>query len=74
MSILIEKKKLVKSKKKENDRTTRQSAVKAALKVLENFEHPNICATARSFGVAETTLRRAIKNNGILKRPGPQRF
>lgn len=49
---------------------TRQNAIKNALEALTNPEHPSVCATALKFGVAETTLRRAIKNNDLPKRPG----
>ncbi|CAG8822335.1 20494_t:CDS:1, partial [Cetraspora pellucida] len=59
-----------KTKIKKTDQILHQNAINAALRALNNSENPNICGTARSFGVSETSLRRAVKNNGPLKRPG----
>ena len=52
----------------------RGEAICAALKKLENCpacsKPPSISSLAKDFGLAETTLRRAIKNGGPPNRPG----
>ncbi|CAG8559598.1 7167_t:CDS:2 [Diversispora eburnea] len=40
-----------------------------ALNILANPEHPSVHATARRFNITEATLRRAVKNNSLPKRP-----
>ncbi|CAG8800770.1 13601_t:CDS:1 [Cetraspora pellucida] len=57
------------NKIKKTDQILHQNTINATFRALNNFENPNICETAHSFGVSETTLSHAIKNNGSLKCP-----
>jgi hypothetical protein len=53
----------------------KQNAIKSALKEIKdsqsNPKPPSHRSIAKKYGIPETTLRRAIENDGPLDRPGP---
>ncbi|CAG8734529.1 11856_t:CDS:1, partial [Racocetra fulgida] len=53
----------------------RRNAIREALDELNNyspnFKRPSVNSVAKSFGIAETTLRRAVKNGNPPNRTGP---
>ncbi|CAG8815646.1 910_t:CDS:1, partial [Racocetra fulgida] len=56
------------------DYTTRHNAINNALKAIKTPKNdsktPSTRSIARDYGLSEATLRRAIKNDGPLTRPG----
>ena len=61
----------------EKDKDVRNDAIEKALKAIKdssnNHKPPSIRSVARGFDIPESTLRRVIKNDGPLKRPGPNK-
>ncbi|CAG8787566.1 17228_t:CDS:2, partial [Cetraspora pellucida] len=58
---------------KYSDYTTRHNAINNALKAIKNSPSdlaPSTRSIARDYGLPETTLRHAIKNDGPFTRPG----
>ena len=54
-----------------NRRNTIQAALNELNNCTPNSKPPSVNSVAKSFGIPETTLRRAVKNNGPLNRSGP---
>ncbi|CAI2190409.1 18464_t:CDS:1 [Funneliformis geosporum] len=55
--------------------SNRQDIIRAALDTLKNYpldsKLESINSIAKSFGLSEATLRRTVKNGGLLNRSGP---